>query len=173
MNVNIRHSPGFTVIELLIVVAIVGILATLAAPNMRDIIVRMRLKTAASDLHTSLMYARSEAIKRNGAITLSPIGGGNNWAVGWEVKSGATVLSSQDPYGNLTFTTADASYTAATISSISFAGNGRATPSTGASAAFILTANGPSIPARCVVLDPSGRPAVRTDQDNDASNGCN
>jgi type IV fimbrial biogenesis protein FimT len=170
---TLQPRRGFTMIELMIVVAIVAILATVAMPSMRDIVVRARLKTAAGDLHTSLMFARSEAIKRNGAVTVSPLGGGTDWAVGWEVKSGTTVLSTQDPYVSVTFATTDASYVAATISSVSFGGTGRATPSAGTSVAFVLTATGSSLAARCVVLDPSGRPTVRTDQDNDPSDGCN
>ena len=167
------RQAGFTLIELVIVVAIVAILATVAMPSFRDFALRIRLKTAAGDLHTSLMFARSEAIKRNAVVTVSPVGGGTNWAAGWEVKSGTAVLTTQDAYTGLTFTTTDAAYTASTISSISFAGTGRATPSAGTSVAFVVRAPDSSAAARCVVLDPSGRPTVRTDQDNDPSDGCN
>ena len=180
------HTPrGFTIIELMIVILIVAILATFALPSMRDVVIRMRLKTAAGDLHSSLMLARAEAIKRNGTITISPIGGGTDWKAGWEVKTGATVLSRQDAYADTGFTATDAAYSApVAISSVSFAGSGRATPSAGTSVAFVLTAPGSStsslvgahdsnIAARCVVLDPSGRAAVRTDQNRNADDGCN
>jgi type IV fimbrial biogenesis protein FimT len=170
---NLQQRRGFTIIELMIVIVIVAIVATFALPSLRELVVRARLRTAAGDLHTSLMLARSEAIKRNGAVTVSPLGGGTDWAVGWEVKAGAAVLSTQDPYAGVSFTTTDASYTATPISSVSFASTGRATPSAGTRVAFVLIATGSSAPARCVVLDPSGRPTVRTDQDNDPSDGCN
>ena len=167
------RAPGFTIIELMIVLIIVAVLAAVAAPSMRDVVVRMRVKTAAGDLHTSLLFARSEAVKRNANITLSPIGGGSNWAVGWEVRSGATVLSRQDPYPSVTFTTFDAAYTPATLSAITYAGNGRETGSAGAGIAFVLTAaEYPSIAARCVLIAPSGRPTVRTDGNGDPTDGC-
>jgi type IV fimbrial biogenesis protein FimT len=172
------RARGVTLMELMVVVAIGGVLASWALPNFRDMIGRTRLKTAASDLHTSLTLARSEAVKRNASVTVSPAGGGTNWAVGWQVKSGSTVLSTQDGYSSVTFTTKDASYaTALATTTITFSGTGRAsTTSTPASSsiAFILTSSGTlGTWARCVVLDPSGRPAVRSDNDGNSANGCN
>ena len=102
------RSKGFTIVELGVVLAIVGLLAAMALPNLRDFVARMRIKTAAGDLHMALLYARNEAIKRNSDVTLNPLGGGTDWAVGWEIKSGTTVLSTQNPYSGITFSTRDA-----------------------------------------------------------------
>ena len=87
------RATGFTIIELMIVIVIVGVMVSLAAPSMRDLIVRTRLKTAASDLHQSLMQARSEAIMRNAVVQVVP-NSATNWALGWSVKeqAGGTVL---------------------------------------------------------------------------------
>jgi len=172
---NTRRRSGFTIIELMIVLVVIGVMVSLALPSMGDLVVRMRLKTAASDLHYSLAFARSEAIKRNAGMQIVPVSAAN-WALGWSVRvqSSGLVLSQQDPYSGLTFTTTNAAYAAAAVPSVTFSGIGRETGSAGAGIAFVISsANYPLIKARCVVLDPSGRPAVRQDADMNPANGCN
>lgn len=170
-----RNAPGFTIIELMIVMVIVGVMVSLAGPNIRDLIVRTRLKTAASDLHSSLTLARSEAIKRNAGMQIVPVNAAN-WALGWSVRvqTSGDILSQQQSYPNVTFTTTNAAYAAAAVANVTFSGTGRETGSAGAGIAFVILSPGnPEIKARCVVLDPSGRPAVRQDADTNPANGCN
>ena len=170
-----RNAAGFTIIELMIVMVVVGVMAALAGPNIRDLMVRIRVKAAASDLHSSLIMARSEAIKRNAGMQIVPVSAAN-WALGWTVKVQASgdVLSQQQSYESVTFTTTNAAYAAAAVANVTFSGTGRETGSAGAGIAFVIQSPGnPQIKARCVVLDPSGRPAVRQDADNNPVNGCN
>ena len=56
-----RSATGFTLIELMVTIAIAAILATLAAPSFREYIVSQRIKNASFDLFTALTLARSEA----------------------------------------------------------------------------------------------------------------
>jgi type IV fimbrial biogenesis protein FimT len=171
----VARTRGFTVIELMMVMAMVGIMVAIAAPNMRDLIVRMRVKTAASDLHSSLIMARSEAIKRNAGMQVVPTDA-TNWALGWTVRvqASGTVLDSTDAYPNISVATANASYTPTAVAAVTFSGTGRETGSAGSGVAFVVTSSAyPNITARCVVLSPSGRPAVRQDRDNNSANGCN
>jgi len=182
---NARRARGFTIIELLVVVMVVAVLATIALPNLSGVIVRTRLKTAASDLHTSLVFARSEAIKRNCRINVVAAAG--NWSQGWSVKTDLTcpqpppnppaeiVLTKQDPYQSLTINTTNAAYLAAAVPSVTFSGTGRETGSGGAGVAFVIISSplDLTIRARCVTIDPSGRAAVRQDVNNDPANGCN
>jgi type IV fimbrial biogenesis protein FimT len=61
-----RHprNRGFTIFELMITIAVAGVLAAVAIPNMRDFIRNGRLTSATNDLLRSMQIARSEAIKR-------------------------------------------------------------------------------------------------------------
>lgn len=61
---------GFTLVELMITVAIVGIIAGLGVPSFLEIIRQNRASSAANDLVASLNLARSEAIKRGQTVTV-------------------------------------------------------------------------------------------------------
>jgi type IV fimbrial biogenesis protein FimT len=86
---------GFTMIELLVTIAIAAILAGLAAPSFRALIVNNRLKSHTSALHTSLLQARSEAIKRNSRVVLCKSADGascaaaGDWQQGWIIFADA------------------------------------------------------------------------------------
>src|SRR5256714_15531894 len=75
---------GFTLIEMLTVLTIVGILAMTAAPSFSPLIASKRAEAAATDLYVSLVTARSEATKRNADATLAKKSGG--WQLGWLVS---------------------------------------------------------------------------------------
>jgi prepilin-type N-terminal cleavage/methylation domain-containing protein len=70
---SIRFSPaitsrsmgGFSVIELMIVVAIAGILLAIAVPSLQSSITSARTRGVAESIYTGLSQARSEAIRRN------------------------------------------------------------------------------------------------------------
>jgi type IV fimbrial biogenesis protein FimT len=59
-----RHVRGFTLIEVLVSLAILGILAALAAPSFSGSIKRQRVNSIKDDLIASMQTARSEAIRR-------------------------------------------------------------------------------------------------------------
>jgi type IV fimbrial biogenesis protein FimT len=71
-----RHK-GFTMIELMIVISIIGILAAIAAPSFADMIERNKLKQAAEGLKSDLEWARSEAIKQSCNVSIVFTSGAN------------------------------------------------------------------------------------------------
>jgi type IV fimbrial biogenesis protein FimT len=76
-------EKGFTLLELMVTLAIAAILATMAIPNFTEIITSNRLTTYNNELVAALNLARSEAIKRNQQIIVRKTGA--NWENGWHV----------------------------------------------------------------------------------------
>ena len=142
-------NGGFTMIELMVVVAIMAIMAALAAPSMTGLIAQQRLKSAATDLHFTMLKARGEAIKRNTNVTVSPTEGA--WSNGWRivdpVDAAAAPLDFRGPTSNISVTTS--------ATQVIYSGTGR---TTGASFSFSAGGGGTS---RCVYIDASGRPTVK------------
>ncbi|WBY01582.1 GspH/FimT family protein [Ramlibacter tataouinensis] len=84
-------ARGFTLVELLVAIALTALLAGLAAPAMTAMTRSVRLTSAANDLFASLLIARSEAVKRAGRVTLCKSADGRacsatgGWEQGWIV----------------------------------------------------------------------------------------
>jgi type IV fimbrial biogenesis protein FimT len=72
---------GFSLIEMMIVVAIMGIMAALASQMIGSYLLNVKLRSTAEELKESLDFSRSEAIKRNDTIKYTSLSGG-----GWKVE---------------------------------------------------------------------------------------
>lgn len=97
-----KHK-GFTLVELMIVMAIVGIFSAVAAPYMRTYISNSSSNSLSSTLLIDIMYARNHAITNNKVVTMRPLdatlgtgvlvlpGTGVNWGLGWEILEAGNI----------------------------------------------------------------------------------
>jgi type IV fimbrial biogenesis protein FimT len=78
----LKRSAGFTLLELIITMAILAIIAAVAVPGFGRLIESNRLVTGTNLLVSSIKLARTEAIKRGTNVTFSSDGGlGSGWCV--------------------------------------------------------------------------------------------
>ena len=86
-------DKGFTMIELMIVVAIVGIASALAVPNFLEMIRQSQLKEATLEVANKLTTARMAAMNRNKAVTVAlAVTGGLVHVSATEASTGSLVL---------------------------------------------------------------------------------
>lgn len=112
-----KKSSGFTLIELMVVIAIASILMKLAAPSFKQLIQSNTISSNVNNFLADMRYARSESVRRGGGVIMcrsdapeaaSPVcgsgsgPGGNGWVSGWivfhDVDGDKTrIASSTDP----------------------------------------------------------------------------
>lgn len=92
MRTHLRSRPsGLTLVEMLIAIAVMAILATLATPSFTALLYDSDRTTAVNSFIHAIFLARSEAIKRSGVVTLCKSSDGQTcsraveWNAGWIV----------------------------------------------------------------------------------------
>lgn len=136
------HS-GFTLVELMIVLALVAILATIGVPSFTSFVINNRLTAQANELVSALNLARSEAIKRNRRVTVcrsnNGAGCGGTWNDGWIVfvdDGAAGLVDGTDELLRAWSGPGNTSSLTSTVNSVQFQGLGLTTLST-----FTLTSS--------------------------------
>ncbi|MFA0810498.1 GspH/FimT family pseudopilin [Microbulbifer epialgicus] len=71
---NPEGMQGFTLIELMVVITVLGIVVAIGVPSFSTLIDNNRMSTMTNDLSSTLQYARSEAVRRGSKVQVSAIG---------------------------------------------------------------------------------------------------
>ena len=76
-----RYRAGFTLVELVVGIAIIAITMTLAVPSYRAWIQNTRIRTAAESIQNGIQVARAEAVKRNASVQFDLRGANSAWTI--------------------------------------------------------------------------------------------
>lgn len=115
-----RCQRGFSMIETMVVIVIVAILASIAAPSFRTLLANYQVRTGAEAVLAGLQLARTEAIRRNVRVRIT-LGNGSGWTV--LTDDGLTTIQTRDKgegSSQATVTT-----TPSTATTVTFNGSGR------------------------------------------------
>jgi type IV fimbrial biogenesis protein FimT len=140
-----HDALGFTLIELMVTIAVASILLAVGIPSFNTFVSSQRLRTATYDLSSMLLLARSEAIKRNGEVAVKSETAG--WASGFTVQASDVVLKRQSAFGDISISN--------TATTVTYTNTGRL--KNGVTSFQIEK----GLDKRCVRVDPSGMPASK------------
>jgi type IV fimbrial biogenesis protein FimT len=96
-----RAVRGLTLVELMVVLAVVAVGAMLAAPGLASVSANYRVRSTAESILAGLNFARTEAVRRNTAVSFSLTS--NGWSVA-QVSPSETLQARAAPAGGVTVT---------------------------------------------------------------------
>lgn len=86
-----QSSRGFTLVELMVTIAVVAILAMIAAPSMSNLVAKQQLNKSARELAATLSQARSQAalLRRNVTVNLNSTAAPTTTSFSWAPGRGS------------------------------------------------------------------------------------
>lgn len=152
---------AFTLVELMVTLAVVAILASIAGPSFQNLMATMKTRSASTELMAALVQARSLAVQRNGRAVVQQKSGG--WQKGWQVyfdadNSGSyggndELVGDQNEMSGITITGAPAAMT--------YTRSGRLLGNISLPVSITIKPTAVTGVARCISADASGRPYLR------------
>jgi prepilin-type N-terminal cleavage/methylation domain-containing protein len=80
-----KTQTAFTLVELMVALALAAILVVVALPSMRNILANNRITTKSTDFVRALNYARGEAISHATTMSVEPTDESGAWGNGWRI----------------------------------------------------------------------------------------
>ena len=157
---------GFSLIELMVTIAIVSILLTLGIPSLSTVLRNITLTTQANNFVAAINLARSEAIRRNTAVTLSATASNitqHHWESGWQIWVDSNGNGTLDN-GELLrlFPDMGSGTLVSNTSLLRFSGNGFLDGRQQVTLVFSLQPpDCAAEPARDIMITPAGRPSIQ------------
>ncbi len=188
-----NRNAGFTLIELIVTVALAAIILTIGVPSFREAIQNNRRTTQVNEMISALNIARSEAIKRGVQVTMCKSTDGTNcnttacnastgdncWEKGWIIFADAN--SNGSPDAGETVNVHGALSQGVTLrvgsdftNSVTYSSNGTVSGniSGGDNSTFSLCDSRGVDQARFTVINKSGRPTVREHGSSNSGDSC-
>ncbi|MEK9939373.1 MAG: GspH/FimT family pseudopilin [Methylotenera sp.] len=154
------REQGFGLVELVVAMAIMGILITITLPAMDSMLLSGRLRSYSNELLASAYLARSEAIKTNAVVRLCASASGTACDGSWE--QGWVVLRSDDAVIESHAALTEGFVINGSVTTLSFKPTG-----IGATQATLTVCKSGGDQSRVVTVNASGRPSVTKE-----SGGC-
>lgn len=99
-----KSTTGFTIVELLIALAVFAIVISIAIPNFQSMVSSNRIVSQINNFNGAIALARSEAIKLGRSVSIIPLNP-VNWANGWDIilpSNANQILSHVDAFSGST-----------------------------------------------------------------------